>query len=875
MNRVTILSLKKSETKPFKDNFWARIKISVSSFLYFPMNLVYTSEQQAIIQCIPNRDIAINSGPGCSKTTTMLARIHYMWKGYQVPLNQIALFTFNNFLAQDMRDKLSKFGIATDSLVWCGTLHAFCYRETKSMDNLALWSQKFSRGYPVHDEYAPREIKRFREHCANLKYIIFDEYQDANTEIAEVLRILSMNRYLTIVGDERQQIYGFRDADSSYLMELKPNYTRFSLSMSFRCNENICRFLSRLYPDYPMIKSNRPGLAPLLYRSTGKAMNNPDIIETVIGIVTNALAKGYTIAILAPTLRSEKSEMFLNDVYSNINHRCHLTPDQRFSLLGEDAIMAANVVSTIHGVKGREYDVVILLNAVDSPSLFDPKEEGDLCKFFVACSRARHELHLFEHLFGASGSLSWITDNEELTIPGNTIHGIDKRRVQPRARKEGLPKPWVRSVSDYIRGLKSKHRDAFLNQYTEPELINKDAINLEEFFFSLESTDAGRPGHVSFDGMHRSRLLERLIELVVNVKLTRHFREISFPIYINKWEWKRLIANPNLLPRSVSEKAAAVVESTVYKFTYKRGRFAIGFEDDSHQLITTQNHCIDENSIISDMVCDEYYRHLPTVQAAVRQLKGKSFNSITPECLRHLWTLTKFESLIRLNINQFRSPDPDPDIFQRLVYVLNNNMALESYRPFLYNLTVEGTPPEPPTESVSEGSTELELLEDLDIIPSSTILPVTPSPVTPGRDSIKSVEFVEFMKSMESMESIKSIESTPRKGMTPPNGSKKGLSEEVKIRAQFDLLSPHGLIAVRCGNNSRQIEDIWLEQIINNIMFASIHYKTWCEDPYEKIRETMDRPLTPGSMLRSNLYYYNPLTGELWQRRFKDPEMEL
>jgi hypothetical protein len=824
------------------------------------MNLVYTSEQQAIIQCIPNRDIAINSCAGAGKTTTILARIHYMWKGYQVPLNQIALFTFNNFLAQDMRDKLSKFGIGANDLVWCGTLHAFCYRETKSMDNLTLWSQKFSRGYPVHDDYASREIKRFREHCANLKYIIFDEYQDANAEIAEVLRILSMNRYLTIVGDERQQIYGFRDADSSYLMELKPNYTRFSLSMSFRCNENICRFLSRLYPDYPVIKSNRSGLAPLLYRSTGKAMNNPDIIETVIAIVTNALAKGYTIAILAPTLRSEKSEMFLNDVYSNINHRCHMTPEQRFSLLGEDAVMAANVVSTIHGVKGREYDVVLLLNAVDSPSLFDPKEEGDLCKFFVACSRARYELHLFEHLFGASGSLSWITDNEELTIPGNAIHGIDKRRVQPRARKEGPPKSWVRPVSDYIRGLKAKHRDAFLDQYTEPELINKDAINLEDFFVSLDLTDSGRPGQVSFDGMHRSRLLERLIELVVNVKLTRHFREISFPIYINKWEWKRLIANPNQLPRSVSEKAAAVVESTVYTFTYKRGRFAVGFEDASHQLITTANHCIDENSIISDMVCDEYYRHLPTAQNAVRQLKGKSFNSITPDCLRHLWTVTKFESLIRLNINQFRSPDPDPDIFQRLVYVLNNNMALESYRPFLYNLTVEGTPPEPPTESVADDSTEF---EDLRIIPRSVVLPATPSPLTPGRDS------------MESVSAMESVASTPRQRRTPSSGSKTGLVEDVKIRAQFDLLSPHGLIAVRCGNNSRQIEDIWLELIINNTMFASIHYKTWCEDPYEKIRETMDRPLAPGSMLRLNLYYYNPVTGELWQRRFRDPEMEL
>lgn len=838
------------------------------------MNLVLTSEQQAIIQCVPNRDLAINSAPGSGKTTTILARIHYMWKGYQVPLNQIALFTFNNFLAQDMRDKLAKFGITADALVWCGTLHAFCYRETKSMDNLPLWSQKFSRGYPIHDDYAPREIKRFREHCANLKYIIFDEYQDANAEIAEVLRILSMNRYLTIVGDERQQIYGFREADSSYLMELKSNFTQFSLSMSFRCNENICRFLSRLYPDYPAVKSNRPGLAPLLYRSTGRAMNNPDIIETVISIVTNALAKNYSIAILAPTLRSEKSELFLNDIYSNINQRCRLEPHQQFSLMGEDAVMANNVVSTIHGVKGREYDVVVLVNAVDSPSLFDPKEEGDLCKFFVACSRGRHELHLFEHLFGASGSLSWITENEELMIPGSTMHGLDKRRVQPRTRRESSIRTWIRSCADHIRGLKAKHREAFLRQYSEPELINKDPINLEELLVDTNA-DRGRTGKPGGELMQRSRLLERLIELAVNLKLTRRFREVSFPMYINKWEWKRLIANPGQFPRTVTEKAQAVMETSNYQFTYKRGRFAVGIEDAAHQLITKPNHFIDENSIISDIVCTEYYRHLPTAQAAVRQLKDRSFNSITPECLKLLWTLTKFESLVRLNMNQFTSPDPDPDIFQRLVYALNSRMALEEFRPFLYHLTTECLPPDPPTESTEMSLESTDNGDTVDTgdnvefsLPSDFESGLQHETDDPMRDSSRGVVPPPTLPTSL----IRSTPSTLESRIQPRNLADKCPLDESPVRAQFDLLSPRGLIAVRCGTSDRRIEDIWLELIFNNVMFASIHHKMWCENPYEHPREILDRPLPYGSVLRPNVYYYNPITGELWVRRFRESE---
>ena len=826
------------------------------------MNLVLTSEQEAIVQTLPNRDIAINASPGSAKTTTMLYRIHYLWKAYQIPLNQIALFTFNNFLAQDMTSKLAKFGIPANSLVWCGTLHAFCYRETKSMDNLSLWSQKFSHGYPIHDDYAPREIKRFREHCSNLRYIIFDEYQDADADIAEVLRILSMNRYLTIVGDERQQIYGFRDADSSYLMELKPSFTKFNLSLSFRCNDNICRFLSRLYPNYGAIRSNRSGLSPILYRSKGKAMNNPDIIDTVIQIVTNALNKNYTVAILAPTIRSEKSELFLNDVYSNINQRFQLGPEQRFSLLGEDSVMANNVVSTIHGVKGREYDVVVLLNAVDSPSLFDPMGEDDRCKFFVACSRARHELHLFEHLFGASGSLTWITDNEDLLIPGDTMYGINKHRIEPRVRKESTHKNWVRACSDYIRGINVKERAAFLNQYTDPELINKDPINLGEFF---PDTEVGPNA--------QSKLLERLIELAINIKLIRKFRPTPFPMYITKWEWRQLMSRRYEFPATVNQKVSAILESSTYSFKYEKGRFAVGFKDAENQLHANPNHFIDENCIISDIMCREYYQHLTRAQEAVRQLKSRTFQSITPETLNLLLILTKFESLVRLNVNQFNTPDPNPEILQRLVYILNSRMALEQYHPFLYNLTVEAVPPKPPVSP--ETSSDLEeasafeinrIIENRSILAEGTpqIEPITPrlEPITPRVEPI-TPRLEPITPRVEPI--------TPRVQPITPRAKRKD-PESILVRAQFDLLSTRGLIAVRCGTHERRIEDIWLELIFNNHIFATSHYKTWCESPYETMRDPVDRPLAPGSVLRPNLYYYNPMTGELWLRQFMEFE---
>src|SRR5689334_2079977 len=119
-----------------------------------------TPEQIQIVQAPLEISICVNSVPGSGKTTTMVHRIHYLANHYQVPLNQIAMFTYNHSLGKDMSIKLQKLGIESSSMAWCGTLHAFCYRHTRNYQDLRVW---------IDD---PPEIS------SELKYIIFDEYQD-------------------------------------------------------------------------------------------------------------------------------------------------------------------------------------------------------------------------------------------------------------------------------------------------------------------------------------------------------------------------------------------------------------------------------------------------------------------------------------------------------------------------------------------------------------------------------------------------------------------------------------------------------------------------------------------------------------------------
>ncbi|MEM3062211.1 MAG: AAA family ATPase [Nitrososphaerota archaeon] len=149
-----------------------------------------TKQQNRIITAPPDQNICITASPGAGKTTTIIMRIVHISKYFKVPLSEICLLTYNRSLAKDVIEKLKLHGISYKELGWCGTLHALCYRDTQKYATLTPWIEKFKDCSEVYPAF---------------KYIIFDEYQDADQSIADVVEILSRNKYLTIIGDERQQ----------------------------------------------------------------------------------------------------------------------------------------------------------------------------------------------------------------------------------------------------------------------------------------------------------------------------------------------------------------------------------------------------------------------------------------------------------------------------------------------------------------------------------------------------------------------------------------------------------------------------------------------------------------------------------------------
>lgn len=103
----------------------------------------------------------------------------------------------------------------------------------------------------------PHILERYR---SKFKAVLVDEYQDINRLQAELVKTLTQNNKLFVVGDPKQSIYEFRDADLRQFIEFYNDVqedARHSLDKSFRSRQEVLDFVNPFFrtlwtnPDFP------------------------------------------------------------------------------------------------------------------------------------------------------------------------------------------------------------------------------------------------------------------------------------------------------------------------------------------------------------------------------------------------------------------------------------------------------------------------------------------------------------------------------------------------------------------------------------------------------------------------------------------------
>ncbi len=217
------------------------------------------------------------------------------------------------------------------------------------------------------------------------KYIMLDEFQDINRLQFEIIRLLAhpLNN-LFAVGDDDQSIYRFRGSDPSIMLSFSQfysNYRHIILKTNYRSDSSIVNSALKL------IAYNK-----FRYKKNLTAFNREKgyiDIRCFKNIVCEADA-------LRNSIYEENPEISIAILFRT--HRAGVIAKR---LLDEDAGLRDRNISlmTFHASKGLEFDIVYIINAIESIS------PGNVCNaeeleeerrmFYVAVTRAKHKLHIF------------------------------------------------------------------------------------------------------------------------------------------------------------------------------------------------------------------------------------------------------------------------------------------------------------------------------------------------------------------------------------------------------------------------------------------------------------------------------------------------
>lgn len=352
--------------------------------------MINLDEQQERAIKSPKKNIVVIAGAGSGKTTVLTERIRFLLK-QGAPSNKIAAITFTNMAAEEMRQRLSEVDGIND--VFIGTIHSFANKYVKRHSKISLDEN--------NPKYFDEMLKKATVYCKlykkeNPKFLLIDEFQDVGELEYNFIKELNVESNF-IVGDDWQNIYGFKGCDSKFLINFvnDPKFEKYYLTNNYRCCQEIVDVAQRVISQVK------------------------DKIEKDV-VVKNTSSKG-TVEILSFRLlkqylrkidkSSQKKDWFIltrsNRDLDMICENCKkmgipCTTFKRSELTLEDLnkIMKDNTVKilTVHTAKGLQASNVLLYGNFPITANYGNSASPDERRImYVGCTRAEKNLYIMNH----------------------------------------------------------------------------------------------------------------------------------------------------------------------------------------------------------------------------------------------------------------------------------------------------------------------------------------------------------------------------------------------------------------------------------------------------------------------------------------------
>lgn len=223
--------------KYFKGEQRNEIKRNITPQKYQALFGDLSSEQRRIIDD-KSQYIVVAAGPGSGKTKVLVHKLASLLHLEDVKPEQLLMLTFSRAAATEFKERLQRLYGEALPFVEIRTFHSYCYRLLGKYGNNEENDTVVSQAIEMiqNGEVDPSRISK--------TVLVIDEAQDMDAEEFELVETLikrNVDMRVIAVGDDDQNIYGFRGSNSKYMESLlsKPGAVRYELLDNYRSDEAV------------------------------------------------------------------------------------------------------------------------------------------------------------------------------------------------------------------------------------------------------------------------------------------------------------------------------------------------------------------------------------------------------------------------------------------------------------------------------------------------------------------------------------------------------------------------------------------------------------------------------------------------------------
>jgi len=214
-------------------------------------------EQSKVVFDNKSDNILVLAGPGSGKTRVLVHKIASLLLLEDIKPEQFLMLTFSKAAALEFRYRARKLVPEFAGLVKITTFHGFCFQLMGQLGDLRK-SENIIQDCIKAIEKEEIDISSI----VNKSVLLLDEFQDINKDewkLIETIISTSQSIKTIAVGDDDQNIYGFRGSSSSFMNAFREKYTvtAYELVKNYRSKSSIVRFNNELLVHIPnRIKTN-------------------------------------------------------------------------------------------------------------------------------------------------------------------------------------------------------------------------------------------------------------------------------------------------------------------------------------------------------------------------------------------------------------------------------------------------------------------------------------------------------------------------------------------------------------------------------------------------------------------------------------------